>query len=68
MSEVSEDIMFSKEVMAFIRLKSPGGFISLWRSHARGFPKPFKIGRSWAWHRGDVVAWLDKQRENANAQ
>ncbi|MFX2611289.1 helix-turn-helix transcriptional regulator [Enterobacter mori] len=68
MSEVNEDIMFSKEVMAFIRLKSPNGFIKLWRSPSRGFPKPFKIGRNWAWNRDDVVTWLEKERRQANAQ
>ncbi|WP_337926542.1 hypothetical protein [Lelliottia amnigena] len=68
MIEVNEDIMFSKEVMIFLRLKSPGGFISLWRSPSRGFPKPFKIGRTWAWHRADVVSWLEKQRHAATNQ
>lgn len=62
----NEDILFTKDVMKILRYGAMSAFIQFWQDKDNGFPQPFRIGRRHTWHRADVDAWLDKQRERAN--
>ncbi|EKM8545001.1 hypothetical protein P1P34_004919 [Escherichia coli] len=62
----NEDVLFTKDVMKILRYGAMSAFINFWKDENNGFPQPFRIGRRHTWHRRDVEAWLDKQREQAN--
>ncbi|ECJ5891755.1 AlpA family phage regulatory protein [Salmonella enterica subsp. salamae] len=64
---MNEEIMFTKDVMAFLHYSAMSSFIEFYNDKKNGFPKPFKIGRRNTWHREDVEKWLEDQRAKANA-
>jgi len=63
---MNDKIMFSSDVMTFLRFGARSTFSEFLRKD-KSFPQPFKIGGKNTWYREDVEAWLDKQREQANS-
>lgn len=62
---MNDNIMFTDDVMNFLRYTAKSSFNEFLRKKEHKFPKPFKIGRRNVWHREDVENWLAQQRANA---
>lgn len=63
---MNDKIMFSNDVMSFLRFGARSTFSEFLRKD-KSFPKPFKIGGKNTWYREDVEKWLEAQRASTCA-
>ena len=63
-THTDDELMSIKEVAALLR--APEATLRYWRHLGTG-PHSFRVGRSVRYWRTDVIAWLDAQSKNPQA-